>query len=147
MTINTKPLMKLQGSIRECQNACNRSSLCKGVEYSQENGGVCILLRDGIGWSKTFDFYEKGTGDTTDPVNVAKRDSKLMWGEASDRSHDLGGLAMNDVPGATLYKPPSKAQRARKAIRQMAYHVKLDRVAKEVEMKHRLQKAKKVQSR
>jgi len=139
-------LTRMQGSLRHCQDACNTATLCTGIEYSKENGGVCILLRHGIHWSNTFEYYDKDTPESSDPVRISKHDHKLMWGKLSERSHDLGGLAMNDVPGATLYKPPStekmKEKAARHVIKEMDRPVEVERVHAATAAKAKLQAAK-----
>jgi len=152
MTVPDKPttLMRLQGTLTKCQDACNRASLCSGIEYSHRGGGVCILLRHGLRWSNTFDYYDKDTPDTSDPVRIAKHDEQLLWGKVSDRSHDLGGLAMNDVPGATVYKPPTKTeakeQKARHVIQEMDRPVSLARTQNNIVAQSKLHTAKEVQS-
>lgn len=100
MTVPDKgtALLRIHGSLSHCQEACNRATLCTGLEFSKENGGVCILLKKGIRWSNTFEYYDKVTPDSSDPVKATKYDKQLMWGAISERSLDLGGLAVDDVP-------------------------------------------------
>lgn len=141
-------LNKLFGSLTECQEACKQATLCNGVEYSPANGGICLLLKRGIQWSSTFTYYDKD--GSQDPVLVTKNDKKLMWGKISERSHDLGGLAMNDVPGATVYKPPTKEetkeQEARTAIRQMDRPVSEERRKAAIDASAKLKKAETLQA-
>lgn len=111
---------------------------------------MCILLKKGIRWSNTFEYYDKVTPDSSDPVKATKYDKQLMWGAISERSLDLGGLAVDDVPGATVYKPPSKSKvkraKARRVLRKMSRPVELSRIRHLVEAKSKLNDAKEAQS-
>jgi hypothetical protein len=133
-----KVLMRQQGTLLECQNSCTRTPQCNGVEYSAQNQ-ACILLRDGLRWSNTFDYYEKNSLQDLSPVAMTRGDSKLLWGRASAVENDLGGLEVGDVPGATLYRPPSKMKQARQAIRDLSEPIEAARIVTAAKAKQELQ--------